>query len=127
MGSDLAFTAPQNQTSRISTGLDVSTWGRISRLSSATKMVLTYKRAVAHTLVDFSTPGILEWEDVPVVAPKRDEVLIRVKAVALNPIDHKKSLGADFAKVPVNPCSDVSGTVVALGPNTKGTFSIGDE
>jgi len=90
-------------------------------------MVLTYKRAVAHTLVDFSCPGILEWEDVPVVAPKRDEVLIRVKAVALNPIDHKKSLGADFAKVPVNPCSDVSGTVVALGPNTKGTFSIGDE
>ncbi|MBT2230170.1 NADP-dependent oxidoreductase [Nonomuraea sp. NEAU-A123] len=76
----------------------------------------------------FGGPEVLTYEEVPPPEPGPGEVLIRVHAAGLNPPDWYAR--ANFANIPeamrltprlpFTPGSDVSGVVVALGPEATG-------
>ena len=76
---------------------------------------------------------VLKYEDAPRPQPGAGEVLIRVEATSVNPIDWKVRAGymKDFIphSFPVIPGWDVSGVIEELGPNhaAAGRFKKGDE
>ncbi len=74
-----------------------------------------------------SIDSIIEFE-TPIPTPAADEILVRVRAVSLNPVDTKvrKSLGTENLTTPRILGFDASGVVEAIGSNVK-SFSIGDE
>jgi len=78
---------------------------------------------------EYGGPEVLRFEDFPDPVPGEGELLVRVIATSINPIDRKRRSGAttDFfpIKFPGVIGADLSGTVSALGPGVKG-FSIGD-
>jgi len=72
-------------------------------------------------------PEVLKVGDVPQPAPKAGEILIKVTAAALNPMDTYIRAGAVTMPLP-KPFitgTDVAGTVSAVGPNVK-RFKPGD-
>ncbi len=77
----------------------------------------------------YGGPDVLRYEDAdkPTAAP--GEMLVRVKAAAVNPVDWKirKGLFAAMhpAQFPVTPGADMSGVVEELGERTTG-FQVGD-
>jgi NADPH:quinone reductase-like Zn-dependent oxidoreductase len=73
-----------------------------------------------------STGGaeVLRGEDLPCPEPKEDEVLIRVRAAAVNPVDWKYRRGLVERELPAVLGEDVSGTVEVA--RTEG-FAPGDE
>ncbi|PUZ26468.1 NADPH:quinone reductase [Chitinophaga parva] len=83
---------------------------------------------------EFGGPEVLRYEDAPVPEVKRGEVLVKVKAIGLNPPDWYlrdgyKMLPREWqpkVPFPVILGTDISGVVVATGEAVKG-FSIGDE
>src|SRR5258708_39426330 len=81
----------------------------------------------------YGGPEVLQYEDAPRQEPQAGEVLIRVHAAGVNPIDWKIREGhmKDFwpHKFPLILGWDVSGTVEAVGPGpvAAGRFKIGDE
>src|ERR1051325_2966073 len=72
-------------------------------------------------------PDVLRYGDVPTPAPKAGEILIRVAAAALNPID--TYIRAGVVKMPLpTPFltgSDVAGTIEAIGAGVK-RFKVGE-
>jgi NADPH:quinone reductase-like Zn-dependent oxidoreductase len=66
------------------------------------------KAAVVHETGD---PDVLQLEDVPTPEPADGQVLIRVRAAAVNPIDWKYRRGAAPRELPTILGSDVSGTI----------------
>ena len=72
-------------------------------------------------------PEVLELQTVPVLEPGADQVLIRVRAAAVNPVDWKIREG--YAPFPTNdrrvPGFDVAGDVVKLGADVT-TLESGD-
>jgi NADPH2:quinone reductase len=72
-------------------------------------------------------PEVIQWGDLPTPALARGEVLIRVGAVSLNPID--TYIRAGMVKMPLPkpyiPGCDVAGTVENVGPDVK-RFKSGD-
>ena len=82
---------------------------------------------------NYGGPEVLQYEDAPRPEPQAGEVLIRVHAAGVNPIDWKVREGhmKDFwpHKLPLILGWDVSGTVAAVGPGpaASGRFKIGDE
>nr|GLL38454.1 2-methylene-furan-3-one reductase-like [Ipomoea trifida] len=67
--------------------------------------------------------------DLPVPTPKNDQVLIKVIAAALNPVDAKRMLGlfrSTDAPFPIVPGYDVAGVVVKVGSQVT-KFKLGDE
>ncbi|KAH7532519.1 hypothetical protein FEM48_Zijuj04G0028800 [Ziziphus jujuba var. spinosa] len=76
------------------------------------------------------TSDVLKFdENFPVPDIKEDEVLIKVVAAALNPIDYKKILGVfkeHNPPPPLVPGHDVAGVVVKVGSKVK-KFKVGDE
>lgn len=67
--------------------------------------------------------------NVPVPEVKEDQVLIKVVAAALNPVDSKRQLGylkATDSPLPTVPGYDVAGVVVKVGSQVK-KFKEGDE
>jgi len=85
------------------------------------------KAIVVH---QYGGPEVLKFEDYPDPVPGPGEVLVRVAATSVNPIDYKRRAGLtkDFypMKFPGLIGVDVSGTVVKIGPGTEG-FSVGDQ
>ena len=73
-----------------------------------------------------SIESIIEFE-TPVPTPAPDEILVRVHAVSLNPVDTKirKSLGTENLTTPRILGFDAAGVVEAVGSDVK-SFSIGD-
>jgi len=72
-------------------------------------------------------PDVIRYGDLPKPIPKDGEVLVRVGAVAVNPIDTYIRSGAVNMPLPkpfVIGC-DLAGTVEALGPGAK-RFKVGD-
>jgi NADPH:quinone reductase-like Zn-dependent oxidoreductase len=69
-------------------------------------------------------PEVLNLEDVDAPEPGEDEVLIRVHAVSVNPIDWKFRRGLYPKELPVVLGNDISGTVV--GSRSAG-YGEGDE
>ncbi|MEY2485157.1 MAG: hypothetical protein QOH39_805 [Verrucomicrobiota bacterium] len=82
---------------------------------------------------NYGGPKVLKYEDAPRPEPQADEVLIRVHAAGVNPIDWKVREGhmKDFRphKFPLILGWDLSGVVEELGPDpaAAGRFKIGDE
>ncbi|HEX4023987.1 MAG TPA: NADP-dependent oxidoreductase [Steroidobacteraceae bacterium] len=68
-------------------------------------------------------PDVLKLERIPVLAPAAGQVLIRIYAAGVNPVDWKARLGtAPGGPRPGRsvPGSDVAGVVAALGPGVTG-------
>lgn len=84
------------------------------------------KAIVVH---QYGGPEVLKFEDYPDPVPGQGEVLVRVAASSVNPIDYKRRAGLtkDFypLQFPGLIGVDLAGTVVKLGPGVK-EFSIGD-
>ncbi|PKI32350.1 chloroplast envelope quinone oxidoreductase homolog [Punica granatum] len=72
----------------------------------------------------------LKHVEVPVPAPKKDEVLLKVEATSLNPVDWKIQKGLLRPlmprKFPHIPATDVAGEVVEVGSVVK-NFKLGDK
>ena len=75
----------------------------------------------------FGGPEMLQYEDARTPEPAADDMLIRVRAAGVNPVDWKIREGY-FGKSPLPAIlgRDFSGTVEALGQNVRG-FRVGDE
>lgn len=63
----------------------------------------------------FGGPEVLKYEDVPDVRPREDQVLIRIRACALNHLDLWIRKGLPGVKLPHINGSDVAGDVVEVG------------
>ncbi|MCI0456423.1 MAG: NADPH:quinone reductase [Gemmataceae bacterium] len=72
-------------------------------------------------------PEVIRFGDLPRPVPQADEVLVRVAAAALNPIDTYIRSGAVAMPLPKPfiPGCDLAGTVEAVGPNVR-RFRPGD-
>jgi NADPH:quinone reductase-like Zn-dependent oxidoreductase len=75
------------------------------------------KAAVLH---EFGGPEVLRYEDVPDPHPRKDQVLIRVKACALNHLDLWVRKGLPGVKLPHILGSDVAGEIVEVGEYVTG-------
>lgn len=83
---------------------------------------------------EFGGPEVLRYEDAPMPEMKAGEVLVRVRAVGINPPDWYlrdgyKMLPAEWqpaVSFPVVLGTDISGTVHAVADDVKG-FAIGDD
>jgi NADPH:quinone reductase-like Zn-dependent oxidoreductase len=84
------------------------------------------KAIVVH---QYGGPEVLKFENYPDPVPGPGEVLVRVAASSVNPIDYKRRAGLtkDFYPMtfPGLIGVDIAGTVVQLGPGVEG-FSVGD-
>src|ERR1700677_1876044 len=73
---------------------------------------------------------VLRFEDSPDPVPGQGEVLVRVAAAGVNPIDYKRRAGLTKDFYPLHFPGligvDMAGTVVKLGPGVEG-FSVGDQ
>lgn len=83
---------------------------------------------------EYGTPDVLRYEDAPVPEVKKGEVLVKVKAIGLNPPDWYlrdgyKMLPPEWQPVvpfPIILGTDISGVVVDV-PQDVSEFSVGDE
>jgi NADPH:quinone reductase-like Zn-dependent oxidoreductase len=85
------------------------------------------KAVVVH---QYGGPDVLKFEEYPDPVPGPGEVLVRVAATSVNPIDYKRRAGLTKDFYPMQFPSligvDIAGTVFKLGPGVEG-FSVGDE
>jgi NADPH:quinone reductase-like Zn-dependent oxidoreductase len=68
----------------------------------------------------FGGPEVLTYEDVPDPQPRKDEVLVRVRACSLNHLDVWVRKGLPGVKLPHILGSDVAGEIVELGEYVAG-------
>ena len=68
----------------------------------------------------FGGPEVLTYEDVPDPQPRKDQVLVRVKACSLNHLDVWVRKGLPGVKLPHILGSDVAGEVVEVGEYVSG-------
>jgi NADPH:quinone reductase-like Zn-dependent oxidoreductase len=69
---------------------------------------------------EFGGPEVLRYEDVPDPAPRKDQVLVRVKACAMNHLDLWVRMGLPGVNLPHIPGSDVAGEIVEVGEYVTG-------
>jgi NADPH:quinone reductase-like Zn-dependent oxidoreductase len=90
-------------------------------------------KAIVYTR--YGSPDVLEWAEIEKPAPKDDEVVIRVRAASVNPLDWHLMRGSPYLvrmmsglRAPRNPRLgvDVAGEVEAVGKNVT-QFKPGDE
>jgi len=84
----------------------------------------TMKAVCIHS---FGGPDVLAYEDVPKPEPEANEVLVRVKAAGVNPVDWKIREG--YMGSCLFPCLmgiDFSGVIEAVGQRVE-DFNVGDE
>src|SRR5580765_4741094 len=72
-------------------------------------------------------PEVLKLEDVPDPVPGADQVVVRLRAVGVNPVDVYIRSGAYARKpaLPFIPGSDAAGEIESVGSNVNG-FAVGD-
>lgn len=77
-------------------------------------------------LHQFGGPEVLELEEVPDPRPGRGEILVRINAIGVNPVDTYRRAGSNpDLKLPCTPGSDAAGLVEAVGAGV-GRFKPGD-
>ncbi|MFC4453750.1 NADP-dependent oxidoreductase [Deinococcus sonorensis] len=79
----------------------------------------------AMTLRHYGGPDVFQQEDLPTPVAQAGEVLVAVRAVAINPVDYKWRQHGPFTTFPVILGWDVAGVVEALGPDVT-DFQVGD-
>lgn len=82
----------------------------------------------AMVLKSFGGPDSFELSDVPKPVPQAGQVLVRVHATSINPLDYQVRRGdyPDLVPLPAITGHDVSGVVEAIGPGVS-AFAPGDE
>jgi NADPH:quinone reductase-like Zn-dependent oxidoreductase len=84
----------------------------------------------AIVLHEYGGPEVLKFEDYPDPVPGPSEILVRVAATSVNPIDIQQRAGLtkDFYPIhfPGLTGIDMAGTVIKIGPRVEG-FAIGDQ
>lgn len=82
----------------------------------------------AMILKSFGGPDSFELSDVPKPVPQAGQVLVRVHATSINPLDYQVRRGdyPDLVPLPAITGHDVSGVVEAVGPGVS-AFAPGDE
>ena len=82
----------------------------------------------AMVLKSFGGPESFELCDVPKPVPQAGQVLVRVHATSINPLDYQVRRGdyPDLVPLPAISGHDVSGVVEAVGPGVM-AFAAGDE
>ena len=84
------------------------------------------KAVVVH---QYGGPEVLKYEDYPDPVPGPGEVLVRVAATSVNPLDYKRRSGLLKDLYPIRfpgiIGTDIAGTVIKIGPGVEG-FSVGD-
>ncbi len=82
----------------------------------------------ALTLRSFGGVEAFDLRDLPKPVPGAGQVLVRVQATSINPLDYQVRRGdyADLVQLPAITGHDVSGVVEAVGPGVS-TFSPGDD
>ncbi|KAJ7533966.1 hypothetical protein O6H91_13G073300 [Diphasiastrum complanatum] len=72
----------------------------------------------------------LEYAEVPIPTPKKGEILVKIEAVSVNPVDYKIQNGFMKpilpSKFPYIPGTDISGEVLSIGSGVNG-FQPGDK
>lgn len=72
----------------------------------------------------------LKHVEIPVPSPKKDELLLKIEAASINPVDWKIHKGVMRpivpSKFPFVPVTDVAGEVMEVGPGVQ-TFKAGDK
>jgi NADPH:quinone reductase-like Zn-dependent oxidoreductase len=98
----------------------------VSVVSFAQSAKTTMKAIVVH---EYGGPEVLKYEDVPRPEPREDQILIRVIAAGVNPVDASIRSGkyAKFfgTKLPWIPGFDIAGVVEKAGAKI-GKFKAGD-
>ncbi len=78
----------------------------------------------------YGGPEVLKFEDYPDPVPGAGEVLVRVAAASVNPLDYKRRAGLTDDYYPIHFPGligvDMAGTIVQVGPEVEG-FSVGDQ
>ncbi|MFZ0801698.1 MAG: zinc-binding dehydrogenase [Terriglobales bacterium] len=69
---------------------------------------------------EFGGPEVLRYEDVPDPTPRKDQVLVRVRACSLNHLDIWVRKGLPGVKLPHILGSDMAGEIVELGEYVTG-------
>jgi NADPH:quinone reductase-like Zn-dependent oxidoreductase len=81
---------------------------------------MSMKAIVVH---EYGGPEVLKFEEYPDPVPGRGEVLVRVAAASVNPIDYKRRAGLTKDFYPLHFPGligvDMSGTVVRVGPGVE--------
>src|SRR5262249_45898851 len=90
----------------------------------------SYRRASTMRAIrvsEFGGPEVLKIQDVPDPKPDSGQVLVRVKAAGINPVDAYIRSGTYARKpnLPYTPGTDAGGVVEAVGANVK-RFKAGD-
>lgn len=81
----------------------------------------------------FGGPEVLSVAEMPVGPPGPGEVLVRVRAAGVNPVDHKLysgAFGSDPSQLPMRLGFEASGVVEAVGAGARGPagpVAVGDE
>ncbi len=74
----------------------------------------------------FGGPEVLKLEEIPEPRPGRGELLVRIKAIGVNPVDTYRRSGSNpDLKLPYTPGSDASGVIEDAGEGVR-RFKIGD-
>lgn len=75
----------------------------------------------------FGGPEVMKLEDVPDPKPGSTQILVRVKAAGVNPVDtyHRSGITASKPPLPYTPGTDAAGVVEAVGANVT-DVSAGD-
>jgi NADPH:quinone reductase-like Zn-dependent oxidoreductase len=66
-------------------------------------------------IYEFGGPEVLRYEDVPDPKPRNDQVLVRVRACAMNHLDIWVRKGLPGVRLPHIPGSDVAGEIAEVG------------
>ncbi len=91
-------------------------------------MKTAVKTMKAMVITSFGDTKVLKAEELPMPKPKDRELLVKVYATSVNPVDCKirKGMFGDLIKIPAILGFDVSGVVVATGEKAS-DFKAGDE
>ena len=76
---------------------------------------------------EFGEPDVMKLEDVPTPEPTGSQVLVKIEAAGVNPVDTylRTGIHAHAPKLPYTPGKDGAGIVEAVGPDTT-KFQPGD-
>ena len=80
-------------------------------------------------ILEAGGPEVLQIVELPEVHAERNQVRIRIKAVAVNPVDTMLRVGKKFDQNNPEPFivgMDLAGHIDEIGPDTKTDFRIGD-
>src|ERR1043166_8805408 len=89
----------------------------------ATNKATTKAMMKAIVVHEYGGPEVLKYEDVPQPEPKEDQVLVRVIAAGVNPVDAliRSGMFAKYEKdvFPIIPGADISGVVEKVGSKVR--------